>query len=353
MKQSIKISALLFLSILIISFRFNFINNKRMDKGGGGGQKVASNLVMTTNWGEDNCSIVDLKKGQELSRIKVSLKPYDIKIEKQGRFAYVSCSGSSQIAVIDIQANLVSHYIKTGESPRDIEITNDSKIAVTANSGSNDISVIDLVNKKEKYRVKVGNIPYGVALSNDEKLAVITCWGSNEAMVVSSGESAGEVIKTVKIGVLPYTAVIPHNSSLAMISTFGSGEVFVIDINSGEVVKTIEVGKSPWGMAASSDGNTVAVANFYSGDVSVLGIDRTTNGVSEKARIKIVSGGINSNSEERRAKNAIISDDGKWGIFSDLANNQLLYIDITTQKVIKVINVGKAPYGLAFIPRKG
>lgn len=336
--------------IYFISIAFSLKDYSPGSIAGGGGRSVSSDIVMTTNWGEDNCSIVNLKEGKELAKIKVGLKPYDIKVDSNGRFAYVSCSGSSEIAVIDIQANLVSSYIKTGNSPRDIELSRDCKTAITANAGSDDISVIDLINKKEKYTVKVGNIPYGIALSNDETKVLVTCWGSNEAVIVSLGEKEGKVIKTLKVGSLPYTAIIPSNSNLGLVSSFGSGEVTVIDVNAGEIVEKIKVGKSPWGISASLDGTTAIVANFYSGDMSVLSFKRigTRQSISETLRYSLLD---NMNSE-RRAKNAIVADNGTWAVLSDLANNQIMKIDIVNKKIVATIDVGKAPYGLAFIPRQ-
>lgn len=334
---------------LIFLFANSFFILPQHKKNGGGGRKVSSDIVMTTNWGEDNCSIVNLKEGKELSKISVGLKPYDIKVDSNGRFAYVSCSGSSNVAIIDIQANLVSSYIKTGDSPRDIELTDDGKRIITANAGSNDISIIDLVQKKEKYKVNVGNIPYGIALSNDEKKVLVTCWGSNEVMIVSLGENEGKVVKTLKVGSLPYTAIIPAKSNLGLVSTFGSGLIYVIDVDAGLIADTIKVGRSPWGISSSYDGSTAVVANFYSGDMSVIKFKGTGNRqrASETLRYPLIT----SDKGERRAKNSIVSDDGSWAVVSDLANNQILKVNISDKKVVTIVDVGKAPYGLAFVPR--
>src|SRR4051812_3422983 len=66
----------------------------------------AGNLAVITNWGSDSCSLVDVAGGNELAKIDVGLKLYDVKIDPKGRFAYVTCSGDGYIAIIDIQAML-------------------------------------------------------------------------------------------------------------------------------------------------------------------------------------------------------------------------------------------------------
>ena len=131
-------------------------------------------LVLATNWGSNTISLVDVDAGQELAVIEVGLKPYDIKVEPTGRFAFVTNSGNSDISIVDIQAMLEADRIPVGTSPRDIILSKDAKRAVVANSGDNSISVVDIASKhkQELFRVTVGTIPYGVALANDDQLAL-------------------------------------------------------------------------------------------------------------------------------------------------------------------------------------
>ena len=341
-----------------------------------------TSLVIITNWGEDSCSLIDIEAGKELAKISVGLKPYDAKVDPTGRFAYVTSSGANYISVIDIQAMLErkDQRIKIGEGPRDIELSEDGKRAVVANSGDDSISVVDIVAKKELYRVPVGNIPYGVALTNQDKLAVITLWGSNKAVLVELGKSSGKVLKTLDVGSLPYTVVVPKGSDHAVVSCFGSHQLYLIDLKKSEVMAPIPVGRSPWGLAASVDGHTIVVANFYSGDASIVSVDlpqtetasiagslpgnsfvgsgtrpvvRGTGAPSfvERMRVPLVLTDSIGELSAARPKNAAFTNDPNVAVLTDLGKNEVLVLNIAEKKVIKRIPVGKAPYGVAFVPR--
>lgn len=322
----------------------------------GSSQSKTSSLVIITNWGQDNCSLVDIDTGKELAVIEVGLKPYDVKVEPTGRYAYVTLSGVNEIGVIDIQAMLLADRIVVGQSPRDIALTSDGKNAVVANAGDDSISFVDLESKKELYKVKVGSIPYGVALTENDTLAVVTNWGSNEVSLVKLGDNAGNVVRTFKVGALPYTAVITGKGDYALVTCFGSHQVFPINLREMEVLDPVDVGRSPWGIGVSSEGDKAVVANFYSGDASILEISRArlkkAHPVDETARISLVSrlksGG---GSTQRHAKNAALTSNGKIAVMSDLANNEIMIVDLETQNILRTVTVGKAPYGIAFVPR--
>ena len=342
-----------------------------------------TSLVIITNWGEDTCSLIDSEAGKELAKIAVGLKPYDIKVDPKGRFAYVTCSGANYISVIDIQAMLErkDQRIKVGEGPRDIELSEDGKHAVVANSGDDSISVVDIAAKKELYRVPVGSIPYGVDLTRQDRWAVITLWGGNKVVLVELGATSGKVLKTFNVGSLPYTVVVPDNSDYAIVSCFGSHQLHVIDLKRLETLPPVEVGRSPWGLSASVDGKNVISANFYSGDVSILSVgappqidpaDAATQGlqhhfiapqthhagghgasppVIERARIPLAHTDPGEESFNTRPKNVAFTNDPNVAVLTDLGRNEVLVLDIAAKKILRRIAVGKAPYGVAFVPR--
>lgn len=53
-----------------------------------------------------------------------------------------------------------------------------------------------------------------------------------------------------------------------------------------------------------------------------------------------------------RPKNVALTEKGKRIIFSDLANNTLSAVDAETGNVLQSVKVGKAPYGIALLPRR-
>lgn len=325
-------------------------------KGKGSGE---GSLVLVTNWGEDTCSLVNVSTAEELARIKTCSKPYDVKIGPEGRYAYATCSGSSEIAVIDLQAMLVAERIGVGQSPRDIAITDDGR-AMTANAGDGTISVVDLERGQELYEVEVGSMPYGIDLWRQDR-AVVTLWGGNRVAIVETGRDGGEVVQRFKVGSLPYTVVVSEPTGVALVSTFGSHEIYSLDLRSMEMREPTRVGRSPWGIGISPDGATALVANFYSGDASLLRVPEAGQvpgeaGVREVGRVSLGPGlrGGGGGATYSAAKNAAITrtESGRnVAVVTDLSNNRLMIVDMQDRQMERTVSVGKAPYGIAFVPR--
>lgn len=328
----------------------------------GGAPGIGNRFVMVTYWGADRVAMIDLQ-GQPGAETVFDLdvlkdgcsKPYDVKVNKSGSRAYVTCSGADKIIVIDIVAQLVSGEIPSGNGPRDIAINSDETIAITSNSGEDTVSVISIPERRILYKVQgVGLQPYGVAYTPDEKVVVTTAWASGEAYFIELGQNSGSVLGSVQVGPLPYTVIVPPGSGTAYVTVSASHSVIPIDIASRSVQPAIAVGRNPWGAAPSADGKTIIVANNRSNDISILKTDPAKGPLlAETSRVALGLGGKagGANAEvTRKAKNAAMSLDGKVGVFTDLANNELVLIDLVSGTLIdRSIAVGKAPYGLEFV----
>ncbi|CDZ66907.1 PQQ-dependent catabolism-associated beta-propeller protein [Neorhizobium galegae bv. orientalis] len=328
----------------------------------GGAPGIGNRFVMVTYWGDDRVAMIDLE-GQPGAETVFDLdvlkngcsKPYDVKVNKKGSRAYVTCSGADKIIIIDIVSQLVAGEIPSGNGPRDIALNSDETLAITSNSGEDTLSVISIPERRILYKVQgVGLQPYGVALTQDEKIAVTTAWASGEAYFIELGATSGKVLGSVQVGALPYTVIIPPGGQTAYVTVSATHSVVPIDIATRQVQPAISVGRNPWGAAPSADGNTIIVANNRSNDISVLKKD-TAKGplLAEATRVALGLGGKAGGLDaevSRKAKNAALSLDGKLGVFTDLANNELVLIDLTSGTLMqKSIAVGKAPYGLEFV----
>ena len=327
-------------------------------------------FAINTNWADNTVSIINIRTGEEKVRINVGAKPYDVRTDEHGRFAYVSLSGANQISVIDLQANLEAERITVGESPRDFVMTKDFSKFVVANSGSNSISVVDVKNKRELFQIPVGLVPYGVGLAEDDHTAVVSNWGEGTISFVDL--DARREIKRVSVGHLPYTVAILADTNVAYATVFGDDKVIVLDIKARSVLNEIEVGKSPWGISATN--KMIAVANFYSGSVSIIDVTdpRSAQGFSvrtyefrgkkpgahiepsAKARKPTdeiqTAAGIDEFGVTGRAKQTVASLDGTL-LFTDLAANTVNIFDLNKNEFIASIPVGHAPYGIDFLPQ--
>jgi YVTN family beta-propeller protein len=325
-----------------------------------GGSANGDRLAMVTYWGDDRVALIDTQ-GQDGKEEVWSIdvlkaagcpKPYDVRINASGSKAFVSCSGGDEVIVIDIVAQLVEWKIKTGKSPRDLQLFNNDHRLLVANSGSDTVSVVDVDTRKVVYDVPVGLQPYGVALAQGGKVGLITGWASGDLHILSLGETSGRVTSRVKIGLLPYTVVAPKDGNMAYVAANGDHAVVAVNIAKHVVVKSQPVGRNPWSIAINPEGTRLLVANNRSGNLSVLGTT-VSGGNAAFGSQKFIDAGASLNqagvSTARAAKNVALTTDGLTGIFTDLANNQVVVVDVASGVIKKVISVGKAPYGIEMI----
>jgi YVTN family beta-propeller protein len=317
-------------------------------------------LAMVTYWGDDRVALLDTQ-GQdgkeEIWSIDVLKsagcpKPYDVRVNAAGSKAFVTCSGGDQIVVIDIVAQLVEWKLVTGKSPRDLQLYDGDHRLLVANSGSDTVSVVDVDARKVLYDIPVGLQPYGVALADGGKTGLITGWASGDLHILSLGATSGREVGKVKVGLLPYTVIAPRDSRLAFVAANGDHAVVAVDFAKRAVVKVASVGRNPWSIASNPAGTRLLVANNRSGNLSLMGLSHSgSNPFQEGSRFLDAGASLNSAgiSTARAAKNVALTSDGETGIFTDLANNQVVVIDTKSGTIRKVIQVGKAPYGIEMI----
>lgn len=326
---------------------------------GGGASANGDRLAMVTYWGDDKVALLDTQGAdgkEEIWSIDVLKsagcpKPYDVRVNAAGSKAFVTCSGGDEIIVIDIVAQLVEWKLKTGKSPRDLQLYDGDKRLLVANSGSDTVSVVDVEARKVLYDVPVGLQPYGVAIANGGKTGLITGWASGDLHVLDLGPTSGKVAGTVKVGLLPYTVVAPKDGSVAYIAANGEHAVVAVDVAKRSILKTLPVGRNPWSIATNPEGTRLLVANNRSGNLSLMGAS-VTKGEPFGPQVFLDAGAVLNGagiSTARAAKNVALTANGETGIFTDLANNQVVVVDIKSGTIKKAINVGKAPYGIEMI----
>lgn len=315
-------------------------------------------LLLATYWGEDKVALIDTQAESQKAELwavdvlksSACSKPYDVRVDKRAGHAFVSCSGSDQIAVIDLPAQQVQYTITTGPSPRDLQLFDDDKKLIVANSGNDTVSVIDVAERKKIYDFPVSVQPYGVAVTDNGKVALVTGWASGDLHIFSLGATSATERARIPVGLLPYTVVAPSGTHRAYVAVNGADSVVAIDLLEGKSAGTIRVGGGPWSLALSPDERTILVTDNRSDSLSVLD---TKELPAAGAAAPSFTAGLQEMPDgsgiERRPKNASISADGKLAAFTDLANDQIVVVDLPGGKIRRVINAGRAPYGIEFV----
>ena len=127
---------------------------------------------------------------------------------------------------------------------------------------------------------------------------------------------------------------------LLYVSNSGNNYLSVIDRGTHQVIDTITVGRAPKGMALSADKNYLYVANSLSRDISVIEV--MTNRVIDTISCRMGTG---------LTELVVLTVNNRDCIYVTATDsNAILVIDALTKSIIKKIEVGQRPVGIAADP---
>ncbi|MFP5072565.1 hypothetical protein ACLFMI_23215 [Pseudonocardia nantongensis] len=194
--------------------------------------------------------IVDLAGRTVVARVPVGDRPRGIAVERSGRYAYVTNSGSDTVSVIDIPGRTLAATITVGETPVAVTVRADGARAYVANEQSASITVIDTAARSVVGTIPVGFLPWktleGIAVSRDGTRAVVTLdsgIGADTVQIVDLGRE--EVTGAVTVGRSPGGVAISPDGRRAWVADSDDGSVSVVDLVAGARTRAIAVGGTP------------------------------------------------------------------------------------------------------------
>ncbi len=140
----------------------------------------------------------------------------------------------------------------------------------------------------------------------------------------------------------------PHRSPISLaVSTAGdrllsanqtAGSVSLVDIKNGRVLHELKTGDKPAGVALSRDGRRGAVTHWYGYNLAILDI---------KDDKLAIAGRIEVGPEPR---GVAMTADGSTAYVAVGVSNDLVRVDLNSQKITGLIHVGREPRGVALSP---
>jgi YVTN family beta-propeller protein len=234
--------------------------------------------------------------------------------------AYVTNQGGG-VSVIDLATLKTVRNIAVGKDPRGVAITPDGRLLITANQADGDISVVDTRTGALVHRIAIGKNAEFVRISPEGLFAYVTYEPSSTGKPPGKGDQPEKSEKGPERDERPQPA-----------------EIAVIDLAEFDVVARLPASLETEGMDFSPDGHDLVVAN--EGDDTVVVYDRQSRRPIKKIDISPFG---------KRPRGVKASPDGSIYLVTLESSDNFLVLD-AHYDVVKAIDTGKGPYGVAFEP---
>ncbi len=170
-------------------------------------------------------SVVDMNTLEITGEITPGYYPYEILIDSEGVYAYVSNWGGRSVSVIDIASGQETKRIKAGKNPEGMAFANDGAELIVTNSDTDDLTIIDTATHEVTMTLPV-----------DPDMYELKAWSPNSVAVHPTEKYA-------------YVASADHNA------------IEVIDTEKWEIKGAIPTGKYPVKVLLNNDGSKMFVLN--------------------------------------------------------------------------------------------
>lgn len=251
------------------------------------------------------------------------------------------------LAIVDVETGQVLGRAPTGEGPHEVTVSADGKTAYVGNYGGREpghsISVIDLATRNAR-QVDLGPLrrPHGIAerggqiyftAEMNKLIARYDPASDRVDWLMGTGQNATHMIIVTVDGSRMFTANIASDSITIFEHATGAAAQNPLAWN--ETV--VAVGKGPEGIDLSPDGRELWAANSRDGSVSI--VDVAQKKIAQTVDVKT-----------RRSNRLKFTPDGKLVLISDLDAGELLVVDAAARKELKRIPIGPSAEGILIAP---
>ena len=241
--------------------------------------------------------------------------------------------------MIDASTHQVVGTLPSGPDPELFAQDPSGKILYVANENDNTVTVIDIEKRVPLGEVQVGVEPEGMGLSPDGKILVSTSETTNMAHFIDT--QTRRIVANVLVDARPRFAEFKRDGSELWVSSEIGGTVSVIDPVKHEVMTKIgfdipglrREAIQAVGISITKNGKTGFVALGPANRVAVI------NGETHAVQKYLLVG--------QRVWHMAFTPDEKYLVTTNGVSNDVSIIDVANLKVIKTIQVGELPWGIA------
>jgi YVTN family beta-propeller protein len=316
--------------------------------------------VFVSNEIAGTVSVIDAENDRVVGAIHVGKRPRGLRLSPDGKLLYVALSGSPRggpgvdesklpppdraadgIGVVDVESLRLLRTLKSGPDPECFDISPDGQRILVSNEDSARVSLIDLSGTNTAASFPVGGEPEGVAIRPDGKIGYVTSEAMHRVDVIDL--ESHQVVASIPSARRPRTVLFTRDGSRAFVTGELGKAVDVMDGITHQSIGQIAVGGPepalPMGLALAPDERSLYVTTGRGGAVAVIDVALRS--------VRRIIEGVGA-----RPWGIGVTRDGKKIYTANGSSNDVSVIDMESGTIVRRLNTGASPWGIATLSPK-
>ncbi|WP_213302567.1 YncE family protein [Paraburkholderia sacchari] len=300
-----------------------------------GGNAGSNDKVIVLDSGEAKLSLIDQNSRSVVGTEPTGKEPHHLMITPDGQSLIVADSVSNDLMFLDPHTGKVQRRVEGIEDPYQLGFSPDHKWFVTAGLRLDRVDIYGYNGRDVSLvkRIPLGKTPSHINFTSDSKLAFVTLQDTGEVAAIDLATQS--VAWKLPVGKTPAGLWMTPGDKYLLVGMTGEDDVAVVDWRNRTVVKRIQTGRGAHNFRNLDDGKHVAVSNRVESTISIL--DYTT--LTKVADIT----GLRPGPDDMQ-----LSADKRYLWVTFRFARHVGIIDLTTNKLIDTIPVGRSPHGIYF-----
>jgi YVTN family beta-propeller protein len=290
---------------------------------------------------------------------------------------FATATGADAVTVFDKQSRQVVAVLAAGRDPKGLAVDRLAGKLYVALSGADEVAAYDLVTGEEQGRARLqpGDRPQELGLSADRRTLVVTNPGSNTVAFV---DAPGLVeVGRARTGIQPTALLVDRQGHRAYAFNQGSSSITIVDVGTRAAAGAIPTAGPPSRGALNRSGDRLYVVSPTSAYMDVIaipslarvnqvqvGFDAVGVHVDPRTDYAYVSMGGGGQLQlfapqaplpvgrvELAGPATFLAIDNAYdrmlGVVPD--RNGVFAMDVTSRKVLPLVDTGEAPYAVAVV----
>ncbi len=310
--------------------------------------------ILVANMNDNTVWLIDAATGARRAEVKTHIAPHEVVLSAGGAIAAVTNYGLQQgpgnlVQFVDVATGAVTHEIEVAGYQRlhsAAFLPGDSLLAMSSER-TGEVLIVGVRDGAIRRTLKSGGRATHMLSLGGKWIYVANIVDGTVSRVDPNGVDS---TRTWPAGSRTEGVVATPDGLEGWTGSMDAGVVTGVRGDNGQVVARIEGLKVPYRLAVTPDGATIVVSDPEAG--TVVTIDR-------KAGTIIHSIDINAASQAAGLGTApspqgfMLSPDGRWAYVSANAIKRVAIVDIVAGEVVRFVEAGNAPDGIAFSPVTG